>query len=305
MTTAADAPNTRCGFVALLGAPNAGKSTLLNCLVGAKVSIVTAKPQTTRMCIRGIAIEGPVQMIFVDTPGIFVQPKRRLERAMVAAAWSGAADADVKLLLVDAVKGRRRDVGRIVEGFRASDAKAVLVLNKIDKADRPSLLALAAEFNQPGCFTDTFMISALTGDGVADLRAHLARRMPAGPWLFPEDQIADLPQRLLAADVTREKAFMLLSDELPYALTVETDTWENFDNGSVRIDQIIYVEREAQKPIVLGKGGAKIKRIRMLAQEDLQEQLGRPVHLFLFVKVRAKWVDDPERYREMGLDYRA
>ena len=303
--TAADAPNTRCGFVALLGAPNAGKSTLLNCLVGEKISIVTAKPQTTRMCIRGIAIEGPAQMVFVDTPGIFVQPKRRLERAMVAAAWSGAADADVKLLLVDAVKGRRRDVGRIVDGFRAAGAKAVLVLNKIDKADRPRLLGLVAEFNETGCFTDTFMISALTGDGVTDLRTHLARHMPAGPWLFPEDQIADLPQRLLAADVTREKAFMLLSDELPYALTVETDTWENFANGSVRIDQIIFVEREAQKPIVLGKGGAKIKRIRTLAQEDLQEQLGRPVHLFLFVKVRAKWVDDPERYREMGLDYRA
>ena len=301
----AEAAGTHCGFVALLGAPNAGKSTLLNCLVGAKVSIVTPKPQTTRMCVRAIAVDDGVQMIFVDTPGIFVQPKRRLERAMIAAAWSGAADADVKLLLVDVLKGRRRDVNQIVDGLRASSAKAVLALNKIDKVERSRLLGLAAEFNDMGCFGDTFMISALTGDGVADLRKYLAQRMPVGPFLFPEDQLADLPQRLLAADITREKAFMLLSDEVPYALTVGTDNWESFANGSVRIDQTLFVEREALKPIVLGKAGAMIKRIRTLAQQDLEEQLERPVHLFIHVKVRANWVDDPERYREMGLDYRA
>lgn len=295
----------RCGFVALLGAPNAGKSTLLNALVGHKVSIVTHKVQTTRMRIRGLAIEGASQIVFVDTPGIF-QPKRRLERAMVAAAWAGAQDADVVVLLYDA--GRKRvddDTRRIIVGLKGQGRRAVLALNKIDRIRRDKLLALAAQFDAEGIFDRIFMISALTGDGLADLRRYLAEAMPEGPWLYPEDQLSDLPLRLLAAEVTREKLFLKLHEELPYALTVETETWEEFKDGSVKIEQTIYLQRESQKAIALGKGGQTIKEVRAAAQADLAELLERPVHLFLFVKVREKWIDDPDRYRDWGLEFGA
>jgi len=295
----------RSGFVALLGAPNAGKSTLLNALVGQKISIVTHKVQTTRAQIRGIAIEGESQIVFVDTPGIF-QPKRRLERAMVAAAWGGAQDADLVVLLYDA--GRKRidaDTRRILDGLKTQKRRAVLALNKIDTIRRDKLLALAAEFEAEGLFDRIFMISALTGDGVGDLRRYLAAEMPAGPWLYPEDQLSDLPLRLLAADVTREKLFLKLHQELPYALTVETETWQEFDDGSARIEQTIYVQRDSQKAIVLGKSGRTIKEIRGDAQAELEAMLERRVHLFLFVKVRENWLDDPARYRAWGLDFGA
>ena len=295
----------RCGFVALLGAPNAGKSTLMNSLVGAKVSIVTPKVQTTRTRIRGVAIEGPAQVVFVDTPGIF-QPKRRLERAMVAAAWSGAEDADVIALLFDCKrKTIDDDTRRIIEGLKARGLEAVLVLNKIDLIARPKLLALAAAFEAEGIFAATFMISALKGDGVADLTAYLAGRMPEGPWLFPEDQLSDLPMRLVAAEVTREKLFLKLHQELPYALTVETESWQEFEDGEVRIEQVVYVARPQHKAICLGKGGAMIKQVREDAQAELSEILGHKAHLFIFVKVREKWIDDPERYRTWGLEYDA
>ena len=295
----------RCGFVALLGAPNAGKSTLLNALVGQKISIVTHKVQTTRAQIRGIAIEGESQIVFVDTPGIF-QPKRRLERAMVAAAWGGAQDADLVVLLYDA--GRKRidaDTRRILDGLKGQKRRAVLALNKIDSIRRDRLLALAAAFEAEGILDRVFMISALTGDGVDDLRRHLAAEMPAGPWLYPEDQLSDLPLRLLAADVTREKLFLKLHQELPYALTVETETWQEFDDGSARIEQTVYVQRDSQKAIVLGKSGRTIKEIRGDAQAELEAMLERRVHLFLFVKVRENWLDDPARYRAWGLDFGA
>ena len=295
----------RSGFVALLGAPNAGKSTLLNALVGQKISIVTHKVQTTRAQIRGIAIEGDSQIVFVDTPGIF-QPKRRLERAMVAAAWGGAQDADLVVLLYDA--GRKRidpDTRRILDGLKGQKRRAVLALNKIDQIRRDKLLSLAAEFEAEGIFDRIFMISALTGDGVDDLRRHLAAEMPVGPWLYPEDQLSDLPLRLLAADVTREKLFLKLHQELPYALTVETETWQEFDDGSARLEQTIYVQRDSQKAIVLGKSGRTIKEIRGDAQAELEVMLERRVHLFLFVKVRENWLDDPARYRAWGLDFGA
>ena len=295
----------RCGFVALLGAPNAGKSTLMNSLVGAKVSIVTPKVQTTRTRIRGVAIEGPAQVVFVDTPGIF-QPKRRLERAMVAAAWSGAEDADVVALLFDCKRKTIDDnTRRIIEGLKGRGLQAVLVLNKIDLIARPKLLALAAAFEAEGIFAATFMISALKGDGVADLTAYLVGRMPEGPWLFPEDQLSDLPMRLLAAEVTREKLFLKLHQELPYALTVETESWQEFEDGEVRIEQVVYVARPQHKAICLGKGGAMIKQVREDAQAELSEILGHKAHLFIFVKVREKWIDDPERYRTWGLEYDA
>jgi GTP-binding protein Era len=295
----------RCGFAALLGAPNAGKSTLLNALVGAKVSIVTHKVQTTRARIRAIAIEGASQIVFVDTPGIFT-PKRRLERAMVAAAWAGAGDGDLRVLVYDATKRTiDPDTRLILEGLKKRKLDAVLVLNKIDAMDRGRLLELATQFEVHGIFTRIFMISALKGDGVADLRAHLAQAMPPGPWHYPEDQLSDLPERLLAAEVTREKLFLRLHQELPYALTVETESWEDFEDGSVKIEQTIYVQRSSQKAIVLGKAGQSIKAIRAAAQEDLQALLDRKVHLFLFVKVREKWIDDPDRYRPWGLDYQA
>ncbi|MFQ6017606.1 MAG: GTPase Era [Kiloniellaceae bacterium] len=295
----------RCGFVALLGAPNVGKSTLLNRLVGAKVSIVTHKVQTTRSRIRGIAIEGASQIVFVDTPGIFT-PKRRLERAMVAAAWSGAQGADELVLIYDAARRQiDRDTGLIVEGLKERRRAAVLTLNKIDLVKPQRLLELAGSFEAEGIFRRIFMISALSGDGVDDLRRDLANRMPEGPWLYPEDQLSDLPQRLLAAEVTREKLFLRLHQELPYSLTVETEDWQDFDDGSVRIEQTITLARAAHKGICLGKGGRTIRAVREAAQRELENLLGREVHLFLFVKVRADWVDDPARYRPWGLEFDA
>jgi GTPase len=297
-------PPTRCGYIAVVGAPNAGKSTLVNHLVGAKVSIVTPKVQTTRSRILGVAMRDAVQMIYVDTPGIF-QPRRRLDRAMVAAAWSGVADGDLTVLMIDAKRGIDDDAKRIMEGLKKSERKAVLALNKIDLVPRPKLLGLASELDASGLFTDIFMISALKGDGLQDLVAALAPRLPEGPWLFPEDQLSDLNDRLFAAEITREKLYLRLHQELPYALTVETEAWEPFRNGDVRIEQTIYVERDSQKGIVLGKGGERIKAIREEAIADLKEFLGRNVHLFIFVKVREKWGDDPERYRDWGLDFNA
>jgi len=299
----ATAPAPRCGFVALAGAPNAGKSTLLNLLAGTKISIVTHKVQTTRCRVRGIAIEGQSQIIFVDTPGIFAA-KRRLERAMVAAAWAGVGDADETLLLADATHGDMDgDTRLIIDGLRARGARAVLALNKIDLVKRERLLALAARFEAEDIFKAIFMISALSGDGVADLCRDLAARMPAGPWLYPEDQVSDMPLRLLAAEVVREKLFLRLHQELPYSLTVETEEWQDFDNGSVRIAQVIYVARDSHKAICLGKGGRAIKAVREAAQKELESLLGRQVHLFLHVKVREKWLDDPARYRAWGLDF--
>ncbi len=297
----ADEP-TRCAFVALVGAPNAGKSTLLNYLVGAKISIVTPKVQTTRGRITAIAMAGPAQLVFVDTPGIF-EPKRRLEKAMVAAAWSGARDADLIVVLVDAKRGLDKDTRRILDGLGKAGRSAVLALNKIDLVKRESLLGLAAKLEQAGLFQRVFMISALTGDGVGDLREYLAGEAPEGPWLYPEDQLADVPERLLAAEITREKLFLQLHQELPYAATVETESWEERPDGSVRIGQVIYLLAASQKPIVLGKGGHRIKSIGAAARAELEELLDRKVHLFLFVKVRPKWLDDPERYREMGLEF--
>jgi GTPase len=295
--------DTRCGFVAVLGAPNAGKSTLVNQLVGAKVSIVSPKVQTTRRRILGICMAGRVQLVLVDTPGIFA-PRRRLDRAMVQSAWQGAGEADLVMLIVDASrKPIDEDTQRIIDGLKQAGRQAILVLNKIDLVKRPALLGLAERFNAEGVFSDIFMIAAETGDGVDDLRKALAGRLPAGPWHFPEDQISDLPLRLMAAEATREHLFRQLHDEVPYALTVETDSWEEFDDGSVKIQQSIYVQRDSQKAIVLGKGGHQIKAVREATQAELEALLERKVHLFLFVKVRERWPDDPERYRDMGLDY--
>jgi len=296
---------TSAGFVALIGAPNSGKSTLLNALVGAKVSIVSRKVQTTRARVLGIAIVGNAQIIFVDTPGIFA-PRKRLDRAMVAAAWQGAEDADLIALLVDAHACARtldRDTAAIVAKLKESGRKAVLILNKVDLVNPPQLLGLADRLNREGVFTDTFMISALTGDGVADVRGHFATAMPAGPWLYPEDQISDMPDRLLAAELVREQLFEQLHQELPYALTVETEGWEERQDGSVKIDATIYVQRESQRAIVLGKAGERIKTVGAGARKELEALFERRVHLFLFVKVREKWQDDPERYRAMGLEW--
>jgi GTPase len=301
----APGPASRCGFVALLGAPNAGKSTLLNSLVGAKVSIVTRKVQTTRARLRGIAVAGDSQIVFVDTPGIFA-PRRRLERAMVAAAWSGARDADVIALVFDVNRGAIDPDSRLIlDGLKDLGRRAILMLNKIDLVERPRLLALAASFEAEGLFDRIFMISALTGDGVDDLRGYLAAAMPEGPWHYPAGQLSDLPLRLMAAETTREKLFERLHDELPYALTVETERWQDFEDGSVKIEQTIYVQRDTQKAIVLGKSGSLIKEIRKDAQQELEGLLERRVHLFLFVKVRRNWLDDPERYRHWGLDFEA
>lgn len=295
----------RCGVVALLGAPNAGKSTLLNGLVGAKISIVTHKVQTTRARIRGIAMEGDSQIVLVDTPGIFAA-ERRLERAMVAAAWAGARDADSIVLIYDASRKRiDKDTRMIIDGLKETGRRAVLVLNKIDAIKRERLLELVGLFDAEGIFDETFMISALKGDGVKDLMAYLAKSVPPGEWLFPDDQLSDLPMRLLAAEVTREKLFLHLHQELPYALTVETESWEDFQDGSARLEQTIYVQRDQHKSICLGKKGQMIRRIREEAQAELQEMTGRKIHLFLFVKVRERWVDDPERYREWGLEFNA
>ena len=293
---------TRAGFVALIGAPNAGKSTLLNRLVGSKVSIVTHKVQTTRALVRGIGMHGTAQIIFVDTPGIFA-PKRRLDRAMVTTAWGGAADADLVALLIDARKGLTDEVNAILQKLAVAPMKKVLILNKVDVCSRDSLLELAKAANDAVAFERTFMVSALTGDGTDDLLDYLTAEMPEGPWLYPEDQVSDLPMRWLAAEVTREKLMLRLHEELPYASTVETESWTDTKDGGVRIEQVIYVARESQRKIVLGKGGSSIKAISMAARKELAEMLGQPVHLFLFVKVRSNWADDPERYREMGLDF--
>jgi GTP-binding protein Era len=303
----------RCGFVALVGAPNAGKSTLLNSLIGAKVSIVSRKAQTTRATVRGILVEGATQIIFVDTPGLFA-PKRRLDRAMVSAAWGAAGDADALALLIDA----RHEIGAadkrggaglseetltILATLREQRTPKFLVINKVDLVDRPLLLALAERFNAALPFTDTFMTSALTGDGVDRFKARLAAAMPEGPWLYPEDQIADAPLRALAAEITREKLFERLHDELPYQTTVETESWKDQPDGSARVEQTIYVTRDSHKKIVIGEGGRTIKAIGSAARKEIAEAHEAPVHLFLFVKVRANWLDDPERYRAMGLDF--
>lgn len=293
---------TQCGYVALIGAPNAGKSTLVNQIVGSKVSIVTHKVQTTRSLIRGIAIKDEQQVIFVDTPGIFA-PKRRLDRAMVNTAWGGAKDADVVGLIIDSRKGITDQIEAILERLADIKLPKILILNKIDLVKRDSLLALAQKLNEAVDFEQTFMVSALNGDHTSDLLDYFGSKMPKGPWLYPEDMISDLPMRQLAAELTREKVFLRLHEELPYASTVETEKWEQKPDGSVRIEQVIYVERDNQKMIVLGKGGRSIKAISMAAREELSEILETKVHLFLFVKVRERWVDDPERYREMGLDF--
>ncbi len=296
---------TRAGFTALIGEPNAGKSTLLNRMVGAKVSIVTHKVQTTRARIRGVTMAGDSQIIFVDTPGLF-KPKRRLDRAMVAAAWGGAADADVIVLLIEAHRGKTDGVTAILEALadKTVGRRVVLAINKIDRVEAQTLLKLTEDMNAAFGFEKTFMISAEKGYGVEDLRDWLAGAMPEGPWLYPEDQIADLPMRMIAAEMTREKLTLRLHEELPYQLTVETERWEERKDGSARIDQIVYVARDGHKGILLGKGGETIKAVGKAAREELEEFLGRRVHLFLQVKVRPNWLDEAERYSEMGLDFR-
>jgi GTP-binding protein Era len=293
---------TSCGFVALIGAPNAGKSTLLNALVGAKISIVTPKVQTTRALIRGIAIEATSQLIFVDTPGIFA-PRRRLDRAMIGSAWGSTQDADVVALLIDSHKGVQEDEEAILRGLADVRAPKVLVLNKVDLVEKRKLLALTQTLNERAPFAATFMVSARSGDGVADLKTFFAAHVPPGPWLYPEDQISDAPLRQLAAEITREKLFLRLHQELPYQSTVETEVWKELKDGAVRIEQTIYVERESQRKIVLGKSGQAIKAIGAAARIDIAAAIEHPVHLFLFVKVREGWGDDPERYREMGLEF--
>jgi GTPase len=292
----------RCGIVALVGAPNAGKSTLLNQLIGAKVSIVTPKVQTTRSRILGIVIEGGTQLVLVDTPGIFA-PKRRLERAMVAAAWAGAADADQVVVLIDAARGADEEAQRIVGGLKSAGRRAVLVLNKVDLVDARTLLPLTERLSKEGIFDAVFMISALSGDGVADLKRHLAAAVPVGPWLYPEDQLTELPQRLMAAEAVREQVFLQLHQELPYATMVETDSWEEREDGSVKIAATVHVQRASQKAIVLGKGGSRIKAIGERARAELERMFGRRVHLFLFVRVSEDWTEDRERYQAMGLDF--
>lgn len=296
---------TKAGFVALIGEPNAGKSTLLNRMVGAKVSIVTHKVQTTRARIRGVAMEGDSQIVFVDTPGLF-KPRRRLDRAMVAAAWGGAADADVIVLLIEAHRGKTEGVERILENLAevAKGHRVALAINKIDRVKSDVLLALTQRMNDSFAFEKTFMISAERGYGVDDLRKWLADELPESPWLYPEDQIADLPMRMIAAEMTREKLTLRLHQELPYQLTVETENWEERKDGSARIDQVIYVARDGHKGIILGNKGETIKAISKASREELEEFLGRKVHLFCQIKVREKWLDEAERYSEMGLDFK-
>ena len=300
--TAGAATDTRCGFVALIGAPNAGKSTLINALVGSKVAIVTPKVQTTRTLLRGIAMEGPAQLVFIDTPGIFA-PRRRLDRAMVTTAWTGAHDADVVAVLIDAKSGLDDDAEALLKKLGEVRQPKVLILNKVDIVEKAKLLALAQAANERGRFDATFMISALSGSGVADVRKWLAEHVPAGPWHYPEDEVSDAPLRQLAAEITREKLYLKLHQELPYQSTVETETWTERKDGSVRIEQTIYVERDSQKKIVLGKAGQSIKAIGEASRRELAEILEKKVHLFLFVKVREGWGDDPERYRQMGLEF--
>jgi GTPase len=298
----ADESRTRCGFVALIGAPNSGKSTLTNALVGAKVSIVTHKAQTTRGPVRGIALFGESQVILVDTPGIF-QPKRRLDRAMSQAAWERAGDADLVALVIDAQYGIDRMLQPLLEHLPDVKRPAIAILNKVDLVQKPELLRLAGDLSALKRFDQVFMVSALTGDGVGDLKAYLASAVPEGPWLYPEDQLTDVSLRQSAAEITREKLFLRLHDELPYTLTVETAEWKELADGSIRIEQTIFVERESQRKILLGAKGQTIKEIGKAARAEIGEMAGVPVHLFLFVKVRERWADDPERYREMGLDY--
>ena len=292
----------RCGFAALIGAPNVGKSTLINALVGSKVSIVTPKVQTTRNLIRGIAIEAESQVILVDTPGIF-SPRRRLDRAMIDSAWGSAQEADIVAALLDSRWGFATDDEKVIDGLADLRAPKVLVLNKIDLVDKPALLALTRAANQRANFAATFMISALSGDGVPDLKTWFAAHMPEGPWLYPDDQISDAPLHQLAAEITREKLYLRLHQELPYQSTVETEVWKELRDGSVRIVQSLYVERESQRKIVLGKGGQTLKAIGAAARGEIAAAIEQPVHLFLHVKVREGWAEDPERYRAMGLEF--
>ena len=293
---------TRCGFIALIGAPNAGKSTLINSLVGSKVAIVTPKVQTTRTLLRGIAMEGQAQLVFLDTPGIFA-PRRRLDRAMVNTAWSGAHDADIVAVLIDVKSGLNDDAQALLKKLQEVRQPKVLILNKVDLVEKERLLALAQTANDTAKFEATFMISATKGDGVTDVRQWLAAHVPAGPWHYPEDEVSDAPVRQLASEITREKLYLKLHQELPYQSTVETESWTERKDGSVRIEQTIYVERDSQKKIVLGKGGQTIKAIGEASRRELTDILEKKVHLFLFVKVREGWGDDPERYREMGLEF--
>ena len=299
-----ETPETRAGFVALIGEPNAGKSTLLNRMVGAKVSIVTHKVQTTRARIRGIAMEGDAQIVFVDTPGIF-RPRRRLDRSMVAAAWGGVSDADVIVLLIEAHRGMTEGVQGIISQLKeiAGERPVALAINKIDRVKAEHLLALSQQMNEAYSFAKTFMISAEKGYGCDDLKEWLGEILPPSPWLYPEDQIADLPMRMIAAEITREKLTLRLHEELPYQLTVETENWEDRKDGSAKIDQVIYVARDGHKGIVLGHKGEAIRAVGKAAREELAEFLDRPVHLFLTVKVREKWLDEKERFTEMGLDF--
>ena len=298
----ADKEPSRCGFIALIGAPNVGKSTLINALVGSKVAIVSHKVQTTRALLRGIAIEGRSQLVFIDTPGIFA-PKRRLDRAMVTNAWAGAHDADIAAVLIDATRGLDEEADAILERLAEAKQPRILLVNKVDLVAKSALLAIVKAANERASFAATFMISALTGDGVADVKSWLAAHVPEGPWHYPEDQITDAPLRQLAAEITREKLYLRLHQELPYQSTVETDVWKELKDGSTRIEQTIYVERESQRKIVLGKGGQTIKAIGAEARREIAHMVETPVHLFLFVKVRERWSDDPERYREMGLEF--
>jgi GTP-binding protein Era len=303
----AQAADQRCGFVAVIGAPNVGKSTLVNALVGSKVTIVSPKVQTTRTVIRGIAIEGRSQLIFVDTPGIFA-PRRRLDRAMVAVAWTGAQEADIVALMVDAKRcldrgGLDDETSAIVDKLNETPGARILIVNKVDLVDKPSLLGLAGTANERMKFDATFMVAALSGNGVADVRRWLAAHVPPGPWHYPEDQISDAPMRALAAEITREKIYLRLHQELPYRSTVETDVWKELRDGSVRIEQTIFVERESQRKIALGKDGQAIRAIGSAARQEIARLIEKPVHLFLFVKVREGWEDDPARYREMGLEF--
>jgi GTPase len=292
----------RCGFIALIGAPNVGKSTLINAIVGAKVAIVSHKVQTTRTLLRGIATDAAAQLVFIDTPGIF-QPRRRLDRAMVAGAWTGAADADIVGAMIDAKRGLDEETGALMARLAGLERPKILILNKIDLVEKPNLLALVKNATERVAFTATFMVSALTGDGIADLKLWLSSHVPVGPWHYPEDQITDAPLRQMAAEITREKLYLRLHQELPYQSTVETNSWKELKDGSVRIEQTIYVERMSQRKIVLGKGGQTIKTIGAEARREIADIAEQPVHLFLFVKVREGWGDDPERYREIGLEF--
>lgn len=299
-----DLSTQRAGFVAFVGAPNAGKSTAINYMVGTKVSIVSPKVQTTRTRVLGIMMKDDSQIIFVDTPGIFA-PKRRLDRAMVAAAWGGAADADFIVVLVDAKRGICNETRNIIDTLKEQKRKAILILNKIDLVEKGALLELAQALNEEDIFTDTFMVSAKKGDGLDHFVDFIAGKLPQGPWLFPEDQVSDMPERLLAAEITREQLYHKLRQELPYSTTVETETWEEKQDGSIKIEQVVYVARDGQKKIILGKGGQQIKAIGANARKELEEIMDCRVHLFLFVKVRDKWGDDPERFSYWGLDYNA